>query len=513
MLVLAPAAGPHAVSAEDRPLLEPIAEPVLDRLEPPARARLRAERQRVLGLAAGETPPSSLALAFGELGRLYHAHELLDPARGCYANAERLAPSDPRWPYLRGQLERQAARPEAAAPAFERALALTPDDVPALVGAARSSRDLGRLEEAERVARRALRIDPRAAGALLLLAALAGDRGDRAGAAQLYERLLALQPQATKLHVPLALAYRALGQEERARAHLAQRGAGTVTVEDPLLLALEALRTGAQPDVAAGQAAFERGDFVAAEQAFRRAVEAEPGHVAARVNLAAALVRGGRLEEGVARYREAVALDPRDAGARYGLGTALAQQGDDEGAVAEYAEALRLEPARTDARFNRANALRRLGRREDALAGYQEIVKADPGNVGGRVGEAVTLIELGRHAEARQRLKAGLAALPQSTALANVAARLLAASPDAGARDGTQALGLARRLVTIQRSVAHLETLAMALAETGDFAAAVQAQESVVAAAENAGLSGVLARARENLARYRRGEPCRDPAP
>jgi hypothetical protein len=55
------------------------------------------------------------------------------------------------------------------------------------------------------------------------------------------------------------------------------------------------------------------------------------------------------------------------------------------------------------------------------------------------------------------------------------------------------------------------ETMAMALAQQGQFAEAAEIQRGVIAAAERAGLTQDVRRMTGNLRRYERGEPCRTP--
>jgi hypothetical protein len=90
-------------------------------------------------------------------------------------------------------------------------------------------------------------------------------------------------------------------------------------------------------------------------------------------------------------------------------------------------------------------------------------------------------------------------------------ARILAAAPDVRARDGRRALALAEQLLKARQSIETAETLAMALAEVGDFNEAVSVQRQVVDAAEKAGAKGELPQMRRNLALYERRQPCREP--
>ncbi|MHC5048557.1 MAG: hypothetical protein ACYTGY_18700, partial [Planctomycetota bacterium] len=72
---------------------------------------------------------------------------------------------------------------------------------------------------------------------------------------------------------------------------------------------------------------------------------------------------------------------------------------------------------------------------------------------------------------------------------------------------------IARSLVRAERSLSHIETLAMAHAESGAFARAVELQRSAVAAAEKAGRADLVSRLRANLELYEAGRPCRNPWP
>ena len=110
-------------------------------------------------------------------------------------------------------------------------------------------------------------------------------------------------------------------------------------------------------------------------------------------------------------------------------------------------------------------------------------------------------------------LETATAAFPEDRALADAMARLLAACPDDEVRDGRRAVALARSLVSAERSLSHIETLAMAHAENGAFDRAVELQRSAVAAAEKAGRTDLVSRLRATLELYEAGRPCRAPWP
>ena len=58
--------------------------------------------------------------------------------------------------------------------------------------------------------------------------------GDHAAAIEQFEQALAVEPSASEIHYPLAQSYRKLGNLDKAREHLGQRGEGEVRYPDPL---------------------------------------------------------------------------------------------------------------------------------------------------------------------------------------------------------------------------------------------------------------------------------------
>jgi C-terminal processing protease CtpA/Prc/Tfp pilus assembly protein PilF len=77
----------------------------------------------------------------------------------------------------------------------------------------------------------------------------------------------------------------------------------------------------------------------------RRAIELDPRRAPPHIDLALALLRGGRAKEAEEAARSALAIDPASTPARSILAAALADQGDLEAAASEYSEALEADPA------------------------------------------------------------------------------------------------------------------------------------------------------------------------
>jgi tetratricopeptide (TPR) repeat protein len=519
--------GIACTQTDPRPPLEPVGLPALSRLEPAVRTEIERRATRVEELLArATTPATELADAFGSLGRVLDAHELPGAAARCYANAGRLAPREFTWPYLHGQLalaSGAAASAETAQAAFAQALAISPDEPLALVGAARAAALVGDWETSRRLAERALGRDPGLALAWTVLANAQLGGGDAPGAAASFRRALQLQPGATRLHGQLATALARAGDTVGSQAEQRLRGEGTVAVDDPWLQQVAEERRDAVGQRSAGERLFLAGDLANALVAFEAAVAAAPDDPESRVGLGSALARSGRWPEAADQYREALRRAPNHALAHFNLAVAVqqlaatAEVAERERAAAEalehYRAALGADPGLDDARQNLANLLRRTKRCSEAEAEYSALLARDPARSAAAAGLAACRARGRDYAGGLAVVERGLQAAPGNSSLLLTRARLLAAAPDDRVRDGAEALATAQTVVAAGATPLAVETAAMALAETGAFGAAVAGQEAAIAAAEAAHFSAAaLSRMRGNLERYRRREPCRDPA-
>lgn len=521
------------------PTLRPVPAPDTSRMEPAVRAQLDAASRK---LAAASSQPS--AEAYGEAGGLYLLYGLLDAAVPALADAESLAPRDPRWPYYLGVAFQQRADLDAARAALLRALALAPKDVPALLRLGEVELLADRLDAAAGRFAAALATDPGSAAAHAGLGRVALARRQGAEAARELAAALAAQPQATSLHAQLAAAYRLAGQLDRAREEAARYGEGKVSFPDPFMDRLAAGNTGGRGHAARGTRALEagqialavqelseavaadpadadawanlgiarerQGDLRDAEEAYRKAIALAPEAPRPRYNLGTLLARRGEAREGIEQLQAAVRLAPDFQDARVNLATALADRGDAAGALTQYDEILRRNPADATVRYRRALALLQLGRADAANAAVAELAKlvqADPEATEPRAALAQALLRAGRDREARAELEAGLERT-KSPDLAAALVRVLACSEDPAARDGQRALSLAESLLAAGDTPERESLAAMALAELGRFPEAVSRERKAIDA-EVGAPAAVLARLRAQLALYEAGKPCR----
>ena len=508
--------GPPAAGVREPQVLQTVSLPDVGHVHPAVRRQIR-EAYRSLLPVAHDAAASTAARseAFGELGKLFMAADFLRHAERSLGNARVLARSEFRWPYYLGHTWRRMGDLARAAASLERALELRPTDLAATVWLSRMYRELGQ---------------PRAAGTLIarMLArlpdvpALRVEAGRNALAVEDYasavghlEAALVLDPEAGEVHYPLAMAYRGLGDRERA-GRLLRRwrtdGPGApVRLPDPLMAALNGVLRNPQyyRDLASGAAS--RGDWALAAAHYRTASGAAPEVAMLRLSLGDALERLGDVRGAEEAFGEALRLDPRLYRAHYALGNLLARSGRDPEAIDRLADAVLHNPNFAAAYLALADALRRMERPGPALASYRRAIELDPGNAPARFGEAMALVRLERYVEARRSLVQATVVHPARTEFSHALARLLAAAPDERVRDGAQALELMRVLVASHPTTAVAETMAMTLAELGFFAEAAEWQRAAMAIAARAARPDVAQRMASNLHLYLRRQPCRTP--
>jgi tetratricopeptide (TPR) repeat protein len=487
----------------------PLPDPDLAGLEPAVAAQLAEARATAAALL--ETPeaaPVVRSAALGDLGRIYHAYGLVEAAAACYRHAAALAPGELRWPYLLGQAERARGDLAAARQAFEASLRLG-DYPPAHVALSELALVAGDNAEAEASARRAVALTPGDAGALAALGQALLALGRHAEAVQSLSAALAALPAADRLHYPLALAYRGLGDEPRAREHLARAGRTGARSTDPLLEELESVRRGELVPLLRGRRAAGAGDWASAEREFGQAVAANPDSVPARINLAAALIARGAVAEGRDELETALRLQPDNPTARFNLGVLLLRAGDLAGAAVHLAVTVAAAPGDAEARRTLGETLLALGRARDALPHLSAAVAASPADEAARFAEAEALLRLGEERAALARLEEAHRLLPEEGRLAHLLARVLAGADDLALRDGARAVDLAARVWTAQPIATHGHTLALALAESGRCAEAATLARRLAAEHPGAAAAELTALAERVAA----GPPCRPASP
>lgn len=115
-----------------------------------------------------------------------------------------------------------------------------------------------------------------------------------------------------------------------------------------------------------------------AEQAYRKAVDAAPDWVEARINLGTALYQLGRMEEAGDQFSKAVTLEPENALAEFNLGCVLEQLGRTPEAIVHLSRSVDLAPTLADAHLNLALAYEKVGQSQNALRHLIQYVRYEP---------------------------------------------------------------------------------------------------------------------------------------
>jgi tetratricopeptide (TPR) repeat protein len=244
------------------------------------------------------------------------------------------------------------------------------------------------------------------------------------------------------------------------------------------------------------------------------AVRLHPADAASHRYLASLLQTSGRTGEALDHLRRATAADPGDGEAHFQLGFLLQAQGRLDDAIAEYRQAVRAIPNHVAAYNNLGNALFGSGRPGEAITQYRYALLFRPDDPDAHSNLGVALIASDRVAEGLRQLRDAARLRPDwSTPLAAMA-WTLATHPDDRVRRPAEAVRIAERAValTSRRDPKVLSTLAAAYAAAGGFDRAVATAEEALGLAAATGASDLARDIGPLLARYRQGEPYREPA-
>lgn len=135
-------------------------------------------------------------------------------------------------------------------------------------------------------------------------------------------------------------------------------GGGRAVERDPDLSAEQWYETGCELEASSPERARE---------AYRRALERDPGLADAHVNLGRQLHIEGELGRAEPHYREAVRLAPDDPTPHFNLGVLLEELGRKDEAIHAYRQAIVRDPDFADAHCNLGLLLESLGRRQEAM--------------------------------------------------------------------------------------------------------------------------------------------------
>lgn len=211
-------------------------------------------------------------------------------------------------------------------------------------------------------------------------------------------------------------------------------------------------------------------------------------------------------------WTHALSCGPETSVAHCGMATVLAELGRDEEAAHHYCEALRINPQSIVANINLGCHLVRLGQRSAANKYFLAALEIDPDFDVARENLAKNYYLQNQNREALTQCRELLKRRPADIAALNMAAWIEATSADETLRNGADATNWARKAAQfVGHDAITLDTLAAALAESGQFNEAVATLEKALVGAPS---DDPLAKAmRGRLGGYRAGKPYREIAP
>jgi tetratricopeptide (TPR) repeat protein len=340
---------------------------------------------------------------------LLHAHEQLAPARGWYRTAQTLEPGALAWPYLIAVTYATEGDPASAIPFFRQAVEIDRAYAPARLGLADALRYSGDLAASIREYAALLDDFPELPAAHYGLGQIAARSRDPSAAATHCQRAIELAPQFGAAHYALALAYRDLGKDDLARAHIEghrQWGTRRPVPADPILGRVTALQLTARDLLAEAAAAADAGRLGVSIARHLEVIETDPGAAAqAHVNLVALYGRTGDDRRAEAHYRAALALGSSLADAHYNYGVLLAASKRDREALDAFTRALDVNPFHAQAHYNLGSLLARQRRFDEAVSHFTQALANDPSHRGARFNLSGALAALGRPREAIPQLE------------------------------------------------------------------------------------------------------------
>jgi len=523
-----PPSPPDPVASLPAPWAErllPIPDSDLSGAEPAIRQAITEARATIAGLL--DTPdadPKRVAQAYGRLGALLVLREVEAPADAAFRNAQTLEPGAFRWPYYAGYLAMMTGNNDRALEQLEAARALDPDYPTLYLRIGKVHLDRSELAEAKANFERIREVPGLAPAANFYLGQIANLERRYPDAVSYLTTTLELDPGATEAHWPLAQAYRALGENDEARAHMARVEPRTPPAKDPLLEQLQGAAAQSVPAFERAIYAVDKRDYQTAADEFSAGLAVAPDNLAARVSYARVLYLAGERSGAKSELDRVLAADPDETLALFLQGVLLQQDGDGPGAADHYRRVLAIEPDHPGVLYYLANLDFALGRYAEAAAGYKRALRAEDAPPPARLLSLIAEHQAGRpESETARALADLIATRPDDPLLAYAQACLLAAARDPAVRDPAHASALAATLGFVMPGPPQMRALALSQAANGDFEGAMATLDQIITLSGGwlpPGLQGILEREIEAYRAGRlpdqpwpQGDPLLAPAP
>jgi tetratricopeptide (TPR) repeat protein len=291
-------------------------------------------------------------------------HGKADEAEQALRAALKQAPRDPAALGLLGVVLDAQKRFEEAEGAYKQALALAPRSPALLNNLGNHYMALGKTDQARAAYLKVVAAEPRHPNANLQLAQLSVAAKQGAAAVRYLDHLSPEEQASPPAAILRAGALKLMGREAAA---------------DNLLAEVEK-NAGNDPGVAfsLGMVLVDWQRYADAENAFARALDADPTNFDVLYNLGLAAQHAGHMERAVQVYQAALRQHPNDADCLFNLASIYSQTGHSDEAVVPLMQAHHAAPQRTDILLALAQTSQDLGFYADAVTAINEYLKLKP---------------------------------------------------------------------------------------------------------------------------------------
>ncbi len=254
-----------------------------------------------------------------------------------------------------------------------------------------------------------------------------------------------------------------------------------------------------------------RGEIDEATRQYRLAVHHDPRFVAAFFNLGNVLMLHHKYDQAIEQYRLALRLTPRNAVIHDQMAIALRSAGLIEKAIDHHRMAIQIDPRTAQMHFNLGMALAQAERHDESIQALRRAITLKPDYARSHFRLALVLKKTGRTRDAIHHLRRTTQLNPNRWEPFHIQAWILATDPRADVRDAEQAIPLAYHAVALTGggNAKTLDTLAAALAVTGQYDNAVAAATKAYNLAKSKGNHALTDQISRRLDLYRKGQPYR----
>lgn len=371
------------------------------------------------------------AATWGRLGKLLLANGFTDQASPCLAQAERLQPDEPRWPYLQA-IPLLVRDRDAAVPYLRRTVELCdqqdPDKTTPRLTLAEVYLEKGELDTAEDLCRQVVQRQPDNSRAHFNLGMIALARDDLDASVTHLSRAAASPFARKKAYAQLAAVYQRRGDQATAETMIReeQQAKPDLPWDDTYVSDYQQLAMGRQHELLVAERLEQEGRLSEETKVLMTIAEEYPDD-RSYVALGVALAKMRNYQAAETILRRALKQAPDKINAHYALGVVLFRKGEhlqheDDVEAAEQFRAcadserrtLKLKPDHAMAHLFLGMALQKLGQTKPALDAMRAAVRCRPdlAECHLRLGEA--LAEDGQKAEALLYLRHAVELAPAS---------------------------------------------------------------------------------------------------